>query len=135
MIIADTNLVAYLLIAGDQTEVARQVRLRDPDWRLPPLWRSELLNVLVTAVRAEVLSEAQALGVWSAAVMLFGANETEPGGREVLATALRRRISAYDAQFVVLAERHGVPLVTADRRVLACCPGIAVSLEDFATGG
>ena len=51
MIVADTNLVAYLLIEGDQTAAARRVWERDRDWILPPLWRSEYLNVLATLVR------------------------------------------------------------------------------------
>ena len=132
MIVADTNLVAYLLIEGDRTEAARGVRLRDPVWRVPPLWRSELLSVLATSVRADVLDEADARRAWAAAKALLARCEEEPGGEEVLSTALRRGLSAYDAQFVVLAERRHVTLVTGDRRVLERCPDIAVSIEGFA---
>jgi hypothetical protein len=52
---ADTNLVAYLLIDGDATPQARAAWQKDPDWILPPLWRSEFLNVLATSVRHGVL--------------------------------------------------------------------------------
>ena len=44
MIVVDTNLVSYLLIEGKRTVEARQVRQRDPDCVLPPLWRGEFLN-------------------------------------------------------------------------------------------
>ena len=47
-------------------------------------------------------------------------------------TALRYRISAYDAQFVVVAERLKVPLVTAYRKVARACGKIAVTLQQFA---
>jgi len=57
VIVSDTNLVAYLLINGDHTATARAVYQRDPDWRLPPLWRAEFLNVLTTTVRKGVLIE------------------------------------------------------------------------------
>ncbi|MGZ5446412.1 MAG: hypothetical protein ACXWLY_31220 [Thermoanaerobaculia bacterium] len=55
MIVADTNLVAYLLIEGDKTAAARAVWKKDSRWMLPTLWRSEFLNVLTTAVRSRVL--------------------------------------------------------------------------------
>ena len=131
MIVADTNLVAYLLIEGDRTPIARQVYTRDPDWRLPPLWRSEFLNVLATSVRAGVLTHEQAQGAWSAGKRRFADAEVEPGGEAVLAAALKRGISAYDAQFVVVAERLSARLVTSDRRLTAACPERAVSPADF----
>jgi hypothetical protein len=45
MIVADTNLVAQLILELDLTEQAQRVYQRDPDWRLPELWRHEFLNV------------------------------------------------------------------------------------------
>ena len=132
MIVADTNLVAYLVIDGERTEAARRVRMRDADWRLPPLWRSEFLSVLATSVRASVLDEEGALRAWEIATTLFGRCEEEPGGAEVLKTALRYSISAYDAQFVRLAERLEVTLVAGDKRLCSACASFAVSIEEFA---
>ena len=54
MIIADTNLVSYLLIEGERTVAVRRVHEKDPDWKLPTLWRSEFLNVFtVVAVTTD----------------------------------------------------------------------------------
>jgi len=131
MIAADTNLVAYLLIQGPQTRRAREVYAKDGEWLLPPLWRAEFLNVLITSVRCGVIDAKQATGVWRSACSLFGALEREPVGEVVLSTALRHGLTAYDAQFIAVAEAEGVPLVTADRKVLAACPGIAVSADAF----
>lgn len=132
MIVADTNLVCYLLIEGEQTMAARRIRGRDADWQLPPLWRSEFLNVLATAVRAGVLDERQALSTWWVASDLFSGHEGEPDGDRVLTLALERQISAYDAQFVALAEDLGAPLVTGDLLIVERCPEIAISIGDFA---
>jgi len=55
--------------------------------------------------------------------------ELEPDGDHVLKTAVEREISAYDTQFVAAAAEFDVLLVTADKRILTKCPGIAISLE------
>lgn len=134
MIVVDTNVIAYLLIEGDRTPAARDVWARDPHWRVPPLWRAELLNVLATSVRAGVLDADQARTVWLRATSLLSGGEEEPGGEAVLASAIRHGLSAYDAQFVVVAERLGVRLVTNDVRVLRARPDIALSMEAFVGG-
>jgi len=132
LIVADTNLVAYLLIEGEKTELARAVWNRDPQWMLPTLWRSEFLNVLATSIRARVLTREQARDRWHRALTLFGSHEIEARGDDVLDIAAERGLSAYDAQFIAVAIRLEVPLVTADRRVLNACPDLAVPPVRFA---
>lgn len=133
MIVADTNLVAYLVLAGDRTESAEGVLRRDARWVAPPLWRSELRSVLIQHLRAGQLDLSAAAAVWVRAEALLGAGTREPETGRVLDAALRHGLSAYDAEFVALAEALGVPLVTDDRRVLRACPGIAVAIEAFAS--
>jgi predicted nucleic acid-binding protein len=128
MIVADTSVIAYLLIDGARTASAREVWKRDPDWRVPPLWRAEFLNVLATAVKSKVLRADQAQTAWLAAASLMRGREVEPSGTDVLATAIRSGISAYDAQFVVVARRLATKLVTGDRRLSRACPDVAVAM-------
>ena len=131
MIVADTNLVAYLLVEGTRTATAKAVWEKDSQWMLPTIWRSEFLNVLTTAVRADVLTLHQAHDAWQVALTIFGGNEVEPEGDDVLDRAAERSLSAYDAQFVVAASDLDVPLVTSDRRLLAACADLAISPEGF----
>jgi predicted nucleic acid-binding protein len=131
VIVADTNLVSYLLIAGEHTDDARGVWERDSEWVLPSLWRSEYLSVLTTSVRAKVLTREQALAAWRAGIRLFGEAEHDPDGEAVLAAALTYGISAYDAHFVVVAKDLNVPLVTGDRALQKACRPIAVLIADF----
>lgn len=134
MIVADTNLVAYLVMAGDRTEAAEDVLRRDARWTAPPLWRSELRSVIVQHLRAGRLDVSATAAVWARAEALLGAGTREPETGRILHVALDRGLSAYDAEFIALAATLGVPLVTDDRRVLKACPDIAVSIDTFAEG-
>jgi predicted nucleic acid-binding protein len=131
VIVADTNLVAYLLIEGEKTDLARAVWTTDSQWMLPTLWRSEFLNVLTTSVREKVLTLQDAHDIWNVAQTVFGQSEVEPSGDAVLETAAARNLSAYDAQFVVAASDLEIRLITSDRRLLKACPDIAIAPETF----
>ncbi len=131
MIVVDTNVIAYLLIEGEKTEQARDLWQSDSDWRVPPLWRAEFLSVLATTVRAGVIGEQEAMLLWRRATALLGHGEVEPGGEVVLTRALRDGLSAYDAQFVAVAESLGVRFITNDQKILRQRPDVAVPLTDF----
>ncbi len=133
MIVADTNLIAYFLIHGADTEAAKQVYDADPVWIAPPQWRSEFLNVLWLYHRAAALSEDSAIAIWHAAQVLV-ASEQEPDPLLVLRTAIRSGISPYDAQFVALAEILETRVVTADRPLAQRCPDRVILMSDFARG-
>ena len=132
MIVADTNLISYLLIEGDQTQLARQVWVRDPEWAMPPLWRSEFLNVLAVSHKIGALDEDEAFFLWRSSSVFLDTTEVEPDGEQVLEIAMNSGISAYDAHFVAVAKELGVPLVTADRRLLERCKDVAISIASFA---
>ncbi len=133
MIVADTNLVAYLLLEGENTATAEQVLEKDSHWIAPLLWRSELRNVLATYVRQDLLSLEEAFEIQEAGEVLLSGREYSLVSEDVLRTAQRSGCAAYDCEFVVLAEKSEVPLVTSDRRVLTAFPNIAVHPRAFVT--
>lgn len=61
MIVAGTNLIAYLLIDSAQTAQAEAILEKDGDWHAPSLWRHEFRNILATCVRANRLTRPMAL--------------------------------------------------------------------------
>ena len=132
MIVADTNLIAYLLLPGERTPEAEAVLLRDARWVAPPLWKSELRSVLLQHLKAGLIQPAEAAAVWARAEVLLGAPAPEPDTGRVLSAALAYGLSAYDAEYVALAEALGVRLVTDDRKVLRACPHVAAAPADFA---
>jgi predicted nucleic acid-binding protein len=134
LIVVDTNVIAYLIVPGERTDQARAALRKDPEWAAPLLWRSELRNVLALYMRQGQLSIGDALRLCEEAERLLQGAEYQVASAPVLSLSQVSRCSAYDCEFVALAQDLGVPLVTTDRQVLAGFPGIAVSLDDFCSG-
>lgn len=131
MIVADTNLVAYLLLEGEHTAVAERVLDRDSEWIAPVLWRSEFRNVLALYLRQDLLDLEQAHRFMELSEILLRGREYTLPSEPVLELAASSGCAAYDCEFVVLAERRGVPLVTSDHQVLGAFPGVAVHPQRF----
>lgn len=128
MIVVDTNVVAYLYIESEFTPRAEALMARDADWAVPLLWRSEFRNILAGAVRRRRLDYDGALRLLDEAEDLLAGREHEVASREVMAFVRESRCSAYDCEFVALASRLGVKLVTMDARILEAFPRLATPL-------
>jgi predicted nucleic acid-binding protein len=131
VIVVDTNVIAYLLLPGDQTEFARRLLLRDAAWCAPVLWRSELRNVLALYVRRGHVELHDAVAMLDAPETLLGDRSFEVPSDTVLGLAARSGRSTYDCEFVAVALALEIPLVTPDRQLLASFPKTAVALATF----
>lgn len=129
MIVADANVIAYLLIEGEHTAQAQAVLRRDPVWVAPPLWQSEFRNVLTLYLRRGVLTLPDALALYRDAETLMRTMPVD--AEDILRLVVASTRSAYDCEYVALAEALGVRLVTNDGGVLRDFPQIAVSMEKF----
>lgn len=132
MIVADANLVAYLLIPGPFTVEAERVLAKDPTWVAPILWRSELASILIKYIRAGTLSLAGAEEHFKEAEDLLRDGEFSVDHIEALRLAASAACSTYDCEYVAGALSAGVPLVTFDKKLLAAFPHVAVSAAQFA---
>lgn len=131
MIVVDANLLAYLVVEGAHTSVARGVAQLDDAWAAPRLWRSELMSTLGGYVRRGDSNVAGALKQFAVAEGAIVGREFDTEPAEVLELAARSGCSTYDCEYVAVAVALGVPLVTADKEVLRAFPGTAVSPEVF----
>jgi predicted nucleic acid-binding protein len=131
VIVADTNLIAYLMIQGERTDSARAILTRDPVWAAPLLWRSEFRNVLSLYVRRGHLALSDALEFMGEAEDLLRGREYQVPSAPVLALSQQSGCTAYDCEFVYLARELHVPLVTSDKALLEAFPRIAVSMVAF----
>lgn len=133
MIVVDSNVIAYCWLNGEFTPAAQAVRLSDPEWHAPILWRSELRSILAGYLRQKALNKRQATAVAAASETAFAGCEHIVDSQSVLDIVATSALSAYDAEFVALASQLRVPLVTEDRAILREFPRLAVRMRDFAT--
>jgi predicted nucleic acid-binding protein len=131
MIVADSNLIAYLLIPGDKSVLADDVLLKDAEWAVPLICRSEIRNILTLYMRREGMSLAQARKTMGKAEVLWSNREFAVPSDDVLELTFHHNIAAYDGEFVVLAKQLGVPFVTFDKPVRKVFPTLAITAEEF----
>lgn len=131
MIVVDTNVIAYFVIAGPLSPLAEQVREKDDAWAAPRLWRSEMRNLLALYLRQKTFDLDEIRVYMSDAEVLLAEREFEVDSSSVLEHASKSGCTAYDCEFVSLAERLGTSLVTADKKVLAAFPSTAMSMAEF----
>jgi len=131
MIVAEVNLVAYLLISGEHTEAASGVLRKDSVWALPYLWRSEFRNILAMHFQHRAMRLSAASLIWDSAASLARHHEYAVDPSAILRLVARQRLTAYDAEYVALAQHLNVPLVTFDRKLQAAAPEVAVSISGF----
>ena len=134
MIVVDANLLVYFEVETEHSPMAKRVWAIDSNWHTARLWRSEFRNALVKYMRVGYITLERATAAFRAAERVLAKREYEVDSVEILALAANSACSAYDCEYVALALRLEVPLVTADRRVLREFPDVAVSLETFARG-
>lgn len=132
MRVADTNLIAYMLIDGPFTDSANRVHLRDPRWIAPVIWHSELLNVLATSVREEIITIRKARDVLIHSPAFI--EDYELSSLEVLDLSVESKFATFDCFYVFLARKLDLKLVTADKKLLRQFTDVAVSIDDFANG-
>ena len=130
MLLVDTNVVVYLLIHGEQTRAAQELRSRDPDWRSEAFLLVEFTNVLAFSIATKRMTLSLAADLLTRATALFDGKLGRIPHSSVLATAVRHRVSAYDARFLALADQLGSRLVTEDARLRAAAPALTQSLAE-----
>lgn len=128
MIVVDTNILAYALLPYEHSERADALFKKDPEWLVPILWRSEFRNLLAGYLRRKTLSFDEVLGVQAEAEAMLAGNEHEVDSRRVLELVRDSDCTAYDCEFVALAMRLGVKLVTMDAKLIKAFPKHAMAL-------
>lgn len=131
MIVVDTNIIAYLWLPNDRRAQVRALLERHGRWFAPILWRSEFRNILAGYLRRGLLGIEDAQCAYDGAAKLLRGNERMPKAESVFDLVATSDLSAYDCEFVVIANTLRIPLATADRKILGAFPKTARNLEQL----
>ena len=134
MIVVDVNTLAYLWIPGEFTVLAEQALARDPHWVSSILWRSEFRNILAGYLRRGALDPEAADRCLDGAESQLAGHEYVIPSPLVMQKVTASRCSAYDCEYVALAEDLKTLLVTVDKQLLNEFPRLTMSLRAFAQG-
>ena len=84
----------------------------------PSLWELEVVNVLLLAERRGRITESQTARFVALLTQLpIHVDSAGPDMEAVLATGRHHGLTAYDAAYLVLAEREGIPRATLDAKL------------------
>ncbi len=132
MIVVDVNTIAYLWIPGEMTKFAERALEKDPYWVTTFLWRSEFRNILAGYLRRGDLNSSSVACCHNGAESQLAGHEYLIPSPLVIKKVTDSTCSAYDCEYVALAEDLNTMLVTSDKQILDQFPELTIDLKDFA---
>ena len=129
MIADDINVIAYLFLRGEFAVKSENWLRQDHEWAAPVLWRSELRNLLAGYWRRKQLTFEGMREIQREAEALLIGNEHEVDSQRVFELVRDSDCSTYDYEFVSVAMRLRVKLLTADQKVLKAFPEHTVAFS------
>ena len=119
--------------ATPETEAALQATATHDVW-VPSIWLLEVGNLLLSAQRRKRITVAKRRELAAAAGALRLKVDREPVAIPALdALAAAHGLSAYDAAYLELAQRRGLPLASNDKALRAAMVGAGVNQARFAS--
>lgn len=132
-IILDASVALTWCFEGEATPYASRVLdlLAADSAVVPPIWPLEIANAILTAERRQRLEAAAGsrfVELLHALPIRLDEASLDRALRDVLNVARERRLRSYDASYLELAMREGLPLATADERLAAAARAAGVEL-------
>lgn len=122
MIVADANIIVYRFIPSSRTDDVISLVNFDAEWAAPILWRSEVRNALSNHMRVGQINKQDAKTMMLLATACLLGGEHSVSDHAVFELVAKSRCSAYDCEYVALAEALGTILVTEDQKLLRAFP-------------
>lgn len=129
--VLDCSVTMAWVFADEETPATNTLlrRLTDGTAIAPQVWSLEVANVLAIAERKGRITAAKSAAIVAAVSRLPILIDDQTAGRalnETLALARTLRITSYDASYLELANRAGLPLATLDTRLAAHANSLGV---------
>lgn len=98
---------------------------------VPAIWPLEVCNVLLVAERKKRISEAGSarfITLLAELPIVVEQESPERMTKEIFAIARKHKLSSYDASYLDLAMRKGLPIATLDNNLLAAAKRSKVTI-------
>jgi len=134
-LVIDASVTAAWCFEEEQTKYARQIlkRSKEIEFYVPALWPFEMTNVLLVNERRKRISSADTVRFVALLQELDIQVDRPPSSLQPFdATLLLARahgLSAYDAAYLELALRKGLPLATLNIRLRAAANAAGVKID------
>jgi predicted nucleic acid-binding protein len=121
--VIDTSIVMSWCFKDETNQYADIVltRLSEATAFVPSIWPLEVVNVLLVAERKKRLSEADSIRfitLLSQLPIMVEHPQPERIMTDLLALARANNLSSYDASYLDLSMRKGIPIATLDARLI-----------------
>jgi len=131
-LVVDCSLSLAWYLEDEQSDYADAVLkvLPTKEAVVPPLWRYEIANGLLLAERrgrTTIGAVPRILALFEGLPIRVDATGHERARREVLDLARQEKLTTYDAAYLELALREGVPLATLDTDLKAAAARVGVA--------
>ncbi len=114
--VLDASVTAVWALSDEASGAAESAfrRLHSDTAVVPAHWWFEVRNTLIVSERRRRLSEAETSSFLSVLAYLPIDRDLTPDESAVLRLARAHKLTVYDAAYLELAARHGIPLATLD---------------------
>lgn len=123
--VADASFCGAWILTDESSESADQLLTEivkgSVELVVPALWHYEMNNLLRSAHRRKRLNEEDAresLELLNQVPLTIEDLPEAPARKRILHLALQFNLSSYDASYLELADRHKIPLHTADAKLM-----------------
>ncbi len=131
MIVVDTNILVYLWLPGDFTLDVEKLLKKDSHWVSSILWKSEFRNVVSTFFKKGKITFDYAKEATLNAEAQMTNFEYAVNSLVVLDKVKNSNCTAYDCEFIVLAEELNCKLITKDKEIIKNFPNVSIDLHDY----
>ena len=134
--VVDNSIVMTWCFEDEANQYADGVldSLREATAVVPAIWALEVVNILLVAERRNRLHEADSarfLSLLSQLPILVDRTWPERMMKELLALGRENALSSYDAAYLELAIRQGLPIASLDSKLLEASKRVNVPVLDL----
>jgi len=133
LFVVDNSVVMSWCFKDEANQYADSVldRLTDATALVPSIWALEVINVLLVAERRKRVSEADSVRfttLLSQLPIIVEHENVELIMKDLLTLARVHNLSSYDASYLDLAMRKGLPIATLDKRLIEAATAVDVKI-------